>query len=408
MLPTEYLEKLIKDDKTFYLYSKRAIETRGKVLLSVFKSEFEDFNNYFAVKATPNPHILKIMLDLGMGLDCSSNSELKLADTLKVPGDKIIFTSNYTSKEDLLLARKMNVMINLDDVSLVDDLRDICFNNKLSFPEYLFFRVNPGIGKTSSETKSNILGGPTAKFGIEPSKLPFVIQQAKLYGMKNFGIHVMTGSNILDEEYFYELTGTITKIIKEYKLEPTILNLGGGLGIPYHTDQKQINLGKVVDNIKKGLGDLKIKIIMENGRYLTGPAGFLFTQVQVIKESFGKKYLGVHACMSNLMRPGMYGAYHDIINYTKNTEEFKDIKLEEYQVVGNLCENNDWFGKNRILPKTNVGDILVIFDVGAHGHCMGFQYNGKLRSSEYLMNETGIKQIRRKETFDDYINTILF
>lgn len=403
MLPVDYIKKLCDKEKTFYLYSKRIIETRSKILLSIFKSEFPDFNNFYAVKALPNPHILKIMVDLGMGLDCSSSSELKIAEMLKVPSDKIIMTSNYTSKEDLILARKMNVMINLDDSSLVKDLKDVCDENKLSFPEYLFFRVNPGIGKTNSETKSNVLGGPNAKFGIEPSKILSSIEEAKRYGMKNYGIHVMTGSNVLDESYFLELTKTIVGIIKENNLEPTQLNLGGGIGIPYNTNQKEINLGKIVDNIKEGLGDLKVRVIMENGRYLTGPAGFLFTKVQVIKEAFGKKYLGVNACMSNLMRPGMYNAYHNITNFTNTDESEKEM----YQIVGNLCENNDWFGRDRELVKTKVGDILVICDVGAHSHSMGFQYNGKLRSGEYLMDDKGVRMIRRKENIDDYLSTIV-
>lgn len=404
MFPIQYIEEIANKDKTFYLYSKKIIETRSKIMLSIFKNTFPEFNNFFAVKATPNPHILKLMLDLGMGLDCSSNVELEIAKKLKVPSDKIIFTSNYTSNEDLLKALKMKVMINLDDSSLVKNLNQVCDENKLNFPEFLFFRVNPGIGKTNSTTKSNILGGANAKFGIEPNKLTDTIVEAKKYGLKSYGIHVMTGSNVTDDKYFLELTQTIVKIIKDLNLEPTYLNLGGGLGIPYQENEKDINLGKVVDNIKKGLNNLKVKLIMENGRYLTGPAGFLFTKVQVIKELFDKKYLGVNACMSNLMRPGMYGSYHQIINFSnvdENTEE------ENYQIVGNLCENNDWFGKDRLLPKTNVDDILVITDVGAHGHSMGFQYNGKLRCGEYLMDNRGVKMIRRKEIFSDYFNTVI-
>lgn len=223
--------------------------------------------------------------------------------------------------------------------------------------------------------------------------------------MKSYGIHVMTGSNIINEDYFLQLTETIVKIINDLKLKPLYLNLGGGLGIPYKENENNINLNKVVNNIKKGLGNLKIKIIMENGRYITGPSGFLFTKVEVIKESFGKKYLGVNACMSNLMRPGMYGAYHQIINFSYNDKN--DSNENKYQIVGNLCENNDWFGKDRFLPKTIVDDILVIMDVGAHGHSMGFQYNGKLRSAEYLMNSNGIKLIRRKENINDYLETII-
>ena len=405
MFSDSIINKIADEEKTFYLYSRHIIETRSKILLSIFKTEFPDFVNYFAVKALPNPHILKILLDLGMGLDCSSESELLIAKSLDVPSEKIIFTSNYTSKEDLLLARKMNVMINLDDYSLIDDLKDVCDENGLDFPEFMFFRVNPGIGKTDSETKSNVLGGPDAKFGIEPSKIKLSIEKAKEYGMKEYGIHVMTGSNVLEPEYFYELSRTIKNIIVDNKLKPKVLNLGGGLGIPYTKDKKDLHLGKVVEHIKLGLEDLDVKVVMENGRYITGPAGFLFTKVQVIKEAFGKKYLGVNACMSNLMRPGMYGAHHDILNYSASEEDLE--KMETYQIVGNLCENNDWFGKDRNLARTKVGDILIIADAGAHSHSMGFQYNGKLRCAEYLMEKDKVRVIRRKEKYEDYMRTVI-
>jgi len=405
MFSDSIINKIADEEKTFYLYSHRVIETRSKILLSIFKTEFPGFVNYFAVKALPNPHILKILLDLGMGLDCSSESELLIAKSLDVPSEKIIFTSNYTSKEDLLLARKMNVMINLDDYSLIEDLKEVCEDNGLDFPEFMFFRVNPGIGKTDSETKSNVLGGPNAKFGIEPSKIKLSIEKATEYGMKEYGIHVMTGSNVLDPEYFYELSRTIKNIIVDNKLKPKVLNLGGGLGIPYTKDKKDLHLGKVVENIKLGLEDLDVKVVMENGRYITGPAGFLFTKVQVIKEAFGKKYLGVNACMSNLMRPGMYGAHHDILNYSAGEEDLE--KMETYQIVGNLCENNDWFGKDRDLARTKVGDILIIADAGAHSHSMGFQYNGKLRCAEYLMEKDKVRVIRRKEEYDDYMRTVI-
>lgn len=405
MFSDSIINKIADEEKTFYLYSRHVIEIRSKILLSIFKTEFPDFMNYFAVKALPNPHILKILLDLGMGLDCSSESELLIAKSLDVPSEKIIFTSNYTSKEDLLLARNMNVMINLDDYSLIEDLKEVCEDNDLDFPEFMFFRVNPGIGKTDSETKSNVLGGPNAKFGIEPSKIKLSVEKATEYGMKEYGIHVMTGSNVLDPEYFYELSRTIKNIIVDNKLKPKILNLGGGLGIPYTKDKKDLHLGKVVDNIKLGLEDLDVKVVMENGRYITGPAGFLFTKVQVIKEAFGKKYLGVNACMSNLMRPGMYGAHHDILNYSANEEDLE--KMETYQIVGNLCENNDWFGKDRDLARTKVGDILIIGDAGAHSHSMGFQYNGKLRCAEYLMEKDKVRVIRRKEKYEDYMRTVI-
>lgn len=398
----DIINEIANREKTFYLYSKRTIQVRSKVLLSIFKSSFTNFQNYYAVKALPNPNILKIILDEGMGLDCSSKTELLIAKQLNVESNKIIFTSNYTSYDDLKLALEMGVIINLDDYSLINDLKKVCDENNLSFPEFLYFRLNPGIGKTSSETKSNILGGPNAKFGIPENKILDSIKLAKSYGMKQYGIHCMTGSNILDENYFYQLTFTLKNIIITNNLKPIVLNLGGGLGIPYNPNDKPLNISNVVDKIKEGLGDYEIDIVMENGRYITGPAGFLFTKVQVIKEAYGKKYLGVNACMSNLMRPGMYGSYHNITNFTNQSGE-----EETYQIVGNLCENNDWFGKNRLLYKTKVGDILVMENCGAHSHSMGFQYNGKLRCAEYIMDQNGVTKIRRNETIDDYLSTVI-
>jgi len=411
MFSDKMIQTLITKEKTFYMYSKSLIETRCKNLLDSFKYHFQKFNNFYAIKANPNPHLIKIILKSGMGLDCSSLIELEIAKKLLSREEmktKVIYTSNYTSHEELKKCLDYQVKINIDDITIIDDLNEVCIKNEKQFPKFLYLRVNPGIGKTNSETKSNILGGPDAKFGIPYPKLKNAIEKAKKYGTKHFGLHCMTGSNVLEEDYFVSLVSKLADITQETK-EPFIeYNLGGGLGIPYNEDKdKEINLQSLTLKIKETSEKLKLNenhkfnLVMENGRYLMGPTGFLFTEVQVIKEAFDKKYIGVNACMSNLMRPGMYQAYHKIINYSSISRN-----QYIYQIVGNLCENNDWFGRDRLLPETVPQDVMCILDVGAHGHSMGFQYNGKLRCAEYLMDKEKIIEIRRKETIDDYLATV--
>lgn len=268
------------------------------------------------------------------------------------------------------------------------------------------------MGRSDSTTQSNVLGGPSAKFGIPAEQLRGAILEASSYGCKRFGIHAMTGSNILKEEYFPELLRCLGSIVARVGIKFESLNLGGGLGIPYSPTDSEIDLVSLVNNLHSvmetefaSLGSYP-HVCMENGRYVTGPAGSLLTRVQVVKTAFGEKFVGVNACMSNLMRPGMYSAYHEITNLSRVPASYEQ---EEVNVVGNLCENNDWFARKRAIGRCDVGNLLMIKDVGAHGHSMGFQYNGKLRSAEYLLRDTTpstIKQIRRKETFEDYVATI--
>jgi diaminopimelate decarboxylase len=411
MLSDKLLQDLIFKEKTFYLYSKSMIEERCKNLLETFRAQFPNFNNYYAVKANSNPHLLKILLNNGMNFDCSSLVELEIVKSILTEEEmktRVIYTSNYTSREELEKCLEYQVKINLDDISLILVLYEICQEKSKTFPEFLYLRVNPGIGKTNSETKSNILGGSDAKFGIPFTDLNHAIIKAKHYGTKSFGLHCMTGSNILEEDYFVQLVLKLAEITQQTQ-EPFVeYNLGGGLGIPYKEEEEEINLLSLVSKIKITSEKLKLNdlhnfnLVMENGRYLMGPCGFLFSEVQVIKEAFGKKFIGINACMSNLMRPGMYNAYHKIINYSSI-----DRNEETYQIVGNLCENNDWFGRDRKLPGTLPEDVICILDVGAHGYSMGFQYNGKLRCSEYLMDQEKMIKIRRKETLEDYLSTIV-
>jgi diaminopimelate decarboxylase len=401
----ELLTEIIEKYQTpLQLYDEKAIKQNAIDFLDKF-SILPNFKQYFAVKALPNPHILKLLTNLGMGLDCSSICELKLAELIGCKKN-IMFTSNYTSIEDLKIALDMNVIINLDDISLIKPLYNI--NNKM--PEILFFRINPGIGKTDSETKSNILAGPDAKFGLDENNIIKAYTKAFKLGVKEFGIHVMTGSNVLNIEYWKELVDKIFLIINQLKENNIVINyvnLGGGIGINYYTGE-QINIELLANNINNKIIENCIKynltipsIAMENGRFITGPYGYLIAKCNVVKKLYGKTYYGLDACMSNLMRPGMYGSYHHISILNKN--ENKEIA----NVVGTLCENNDWFAKDRLLPKAEIGDYFVIHDTGAHSHSMGFQYNGKLRAPEILINNDGeYKIIRRRETFNDYISSV--
>ena len=403
----ELLTEIIEKYQTpLQLYDEKAIKENAIHFLEKF-SILPNFKQYFAVKALPNPHILKLLTDLGMGLDCSSICELKLAELIGCKKN-IMFTSNYTSVEDLKIALDMNVIINLDDITLIEPLYNI--NNKM--PDTLFFRINPGIGKTDSETKSNILAGPDAKFGLDENNIIKAYTKAFKLGVKEFGIHVMTGSNVLNIEYWEELVDKIFLIInqlKENNIKINHINLGGGIGINYYTGEK-INVELLANNINNKIIENYTKynltvpsIAMENGRFITGPYGYLIAKCNVVKKLYGKTYYGLDACMSNLMRPGMYGSYHHISILNKNENE------EIANVVGTLCENNDWFAKDRLLPKAEIDDYFVIHDTGAHSHSMGFQYNGKLRAPEILINNANDKYtiIRRRETFDDYISSVI-
>ena len=387
-----------KYDTPLQLYDEKMIRENVRELIKTFSEKFF-FKQFFAVKALPNPVILKILLEEGCGLDCSSTSELYIAEKLGVSGENIMFTSNYTSKNDLKKALDINCIINLDDLSLVHDLNDVASQ----FPKLISFRLNPGIGKTHSETSSNILGGPKAKFGISVDNILEAYKYAKKYGAERFGIHMMTGSCILNNEYWKEtitiLINTIKKIEKELEINFEFINIGGGLGIPYKPEESRININQLTDIIYQTFIENKYlpnNLYMENGRYITGPYGWLISKCHVIKESFGQTYYGLDSCMANLMRPGMYKAYHHIsIPDKKNNEK------HYANIVGTLCENNDWFAKNRLISKAEVGDIFVIHDTGAHSHSMGFQYNGKLRAPEVLFtSENNFKLIRNRETIE--------
>jgi diaminopimelate decarboxylase len=393
------------------IYDSHNMELNAINFIETFKKHLPGFKQFFAVKALPNPNILKLLVDLGMGLDCSSLSELKLAEMIGVTGESIMFTSNFTSNEDLKAALKQNVIINLDDYNLINNLYQI--ENKLPFK--LFFRFNPGIGRTDSETKSNILGGSNAKFGMDFDTICLACKTALELGTQELGIHMMTGSNVTLNEYWDDLIDKLFELLIELNNQNIIIkyiNLGGGIGIDYKT-----GISIDIDNLAQRIGN-KIKnnslkynlvipdVYMENGRFITGPYGYLLAKCNSVKQLYNKTFYGLDACMSNLMRPGMYNSYHHITILDKENNE----NLKEANVVGTLCENNDWFAKNRLLPEASPNDIFIIWDTGAHSHSMGFQYNGKLRAPEVLINISNntFKLIRRRETFDDYIATVIY
>jgi diaminopimelate decarboxylase len=412
-LSNESLQKIIDIEGTpLQIYDRELIVENLKEFLNKMSSNFPGFRQYFAVKALPNPHILKLLINNGCYLDCSSLTELKIAEDLGLSGEKIMFTSNYTSKEDLQFAKSLNCIINLDDISLIDDLASLG-----NMPELLSLRLNPGIGKTNSETKSNILGGEKSKFGISPLQILEAYSKAKNLGVKRFGLHVMTGSNVLDLSYWNELVeiiySTIVTVSNYLDINFEFINIGGGIGIPYKEDNLKVDIESFSKNLRTSINTQlnkykinDIRIYMENGRYITGPYGWLISKCNVIKKNIRENdiqtFYGLDACMANLMRPGMYGAYHYITISGKENEN--KIKAN---VVGTLCENNDWFAIDRELPEAKKGDLFIIHDTGAHSHSMGFQYNGKLRAPEILLTNNKYILIRRRETINDYLATIV-
>lgn len=410
-----------------YVYDEVQIRNNAKLFMETFKKYMPKFKQYFAVKATPNKHIMDILCEEGMGFDCSSLSEITLVGQLNRPTE-IIYSSNYTSVDDceeLLCSiyegiidcdhdEEIKIIINLDDIDCLENLIEASLNTKLPLPDTISFRLNPLMGTTNSETQSNILGGQDSKFGIPTNKIIEAYARAITVGFKKFGIHVMTGSCVLDVNYFKELVDVVfdvvNKIHSTLSIDFDFVDLGGGIGIPYKPEQEPINLDslaktiseQVQHNIKLYNLPFEPTIAMENGRFITGPFGWLVTQCKSIKNGFNDvKFYGLNASMANLMRPGMYGAYHHIYVPRLDEDENERNIREECNVVGSLCENNDWFAKNRSLPKNiKKNDVFVICDTGAHGFSMGFQYNGKTRSAEWLYNSEidKFKIIRCKET----------
>lgn len=390
----------------FHIYDEAAIRKNAQRLNAAFNWA-PGFKEFFAVKATPNPHLLKILHAEEFGADCSSLAELVLSEKVGITGESIMFTSNNTSAEEFQKACELGAIINLDDITHLDFL-----DEHAGLPELICFRYNPGPLREGNV----IIGNPEeAKYGFTREQLFEGYQQAKEKGIKRFGLHTMVASNELDRSFFVEtarmLFELVIEISEQLDIQLEFVNVGGGLGIPYRPEEEEVDLeslGKEVQAVyEEMISSTKLdplNLFMENGRCITGPYGYLVTEVRHTKKIY-RDYIGVDACMSNLMRPGMYGAYHHITALGKEDAPRETI----VDVVGSLCENNDKFAIQRDLPEIEIGDILVIHDSGAHGHSMGFQYNGKVRSAELLLQPDGtVRQIRRAETLDDYFSTLDF
>jgi diaminopimelate decarboxylase len=390
----------------FHLYDEAAIRANARRLLAAFAG-VDGFREFFAVKALPNPFILSILRDEGFGADCSSLPELLLAERTGILGEKIMFTSNDTPDQEFVKAKALGAIVNLDDLSHLPFLQQTA-----GLPELICFRYNPGPLKTGNA----IIGHPEeAKYGLTREQLFAGYRQAQEKGVKRFGLHTMVASNELDPQYFVDtailLFDLVAEIHKTLGIRFEFVNIGGGIGIPYRPEQEAVPYERVAAGIRdayqerivaKGLAPLRL--YMECGRVITGPYGYLVSRVRHLKHIY-KDYVGLDACMANLMRPGMYGAYHHITVVGK-ADRPHDRK---YDVTGSLCENNDKFAVDRMLPEVVPGDLVVIHDTGAHGHAMGFNYNGKLRSAELLLRESGeVVQIRRAETVEDHFATLDF
>lgn len=390
----------------FHLYDEAGIRHAMQRMRAAF-AWAPDFRNYFAVKALPNPAILQIILSEGGGLDCSSFTELYMAAQLGARGDDIMFTSNDTPLDEYRMALKLGAHINFDDIGHVAWLQ----SQQVRLPELVSFRFNPGAAREGNA----IIGRPAeAKFGVTRDQLSQGYAQARAMGATRFGLHTMVASNERNAAYFVATAEMLCEVAHEVHMRTGIefeyINLGGGIGIPYHPDDEPVDLEQVSAGVERAFqrhivatGMRPPRIVMECGRVITGPYGVLVTQVRHAKTTY-RNYIGVDASMADLMRPGMYGAYHHISVLGK----LDHPATETYDVVGSLCENNDKFSINRQLPPLDAGDIVVIHDTGAHGRAMGFNYNGKLRCGEVLHTRDGqLHLIRRAETIDDYMATFV-
>lgn len=402
------LETIIKNYPTpFHIYDEQAIRENARNLLAAF-SWAPGFKEYFAVKATPNPHILKILKEEGIGADCSSLAELILSEQAGIVGENIIFSSNDTPAEDYQAAKKLGAIINLDDISHIDYLE-----KHVGIPEIISFRYNPG---PLLQGGNDIIGYPEdAKYGLTRGQIieAYKIMHGK--GVKRFGLHTMVISNELNPDSFVGtavmMFDLVLEIYQTLGIRIEMIDLGGGIGIPYKPEQQAVDLDIVSQGIRTAYeekimanGLHPLKITMECGRMITGPYGYLVSTVLHKKEIY-KNYVGLDSCMANLMRPALYGSYHHMTVMGKDTLPLDHV----YDVTGSLCENNDKFAIDRSLPQIDIGDVIVMHDAGAHGHAMGFNYNGKLRSAELLLQSDGsVAMIRRAETLADYFATLNF
>jgi len=406
-LSKERLEELAAAYPTpFYLYDETAMRANARRLTKAF-SVFPSYKEHFAVKALPNPYILKILADEGFGADCASAPEVVLAVKAGMKGEDLMFTSNETPASEYREALDNGAVVNLDDISHIEFLEKTC-----GIPELVSCRYNPGPLKEGNA----IIGKPEeAKYGFTRDQIFEGYALLRKKGAKRFGLHAMVASNELSADYHVETAKILFELAVDLKARLGIriefVNVGGGAGIPYRPEQEALDYDYIARGMKKaydaivvpaGLDPMGLR--MEWARIITGPYGWLVTRA-IHEKHIYREYIGLDACMADLMRPGMYGAYHHITIAGKEAAP----STQTYDVVGSLCENNDKFAIQRKLPPIAMGDFVLIHDAGAHGRAMGFNYNGKLRCGELLLRPDGtVLQIRRKETVDDYFATLDF
>ena len=400
------IEEIAKTYPTpFHIYDEKGIRENARRLQKAFAWN-KGFKEYFAVKATPNPYIMQILREEGCGVDCSSLTELMLSDAVGFSGSEIMFSSNVTPAEDFRLARRLNAIINFDDLTLIDFYAGIA-----PFADTMCCRYNPGGDFTLNNA---IMDTPRdAKYGMTKEQMKEAFRKLKAYGVKHFGIHAFLASNTTDNGYYPKLAEILFRLAVELHEETgahiAFVNLSGGVGIAYSPDQPENDIFVIGEGVRKayenilvpaGMGD--VAIFTELGRFMLAPYGHLVAKV-LHEKHIWKEYVGLDAGAANLMRPAMYKAYHHITVLGKENEPCD----HKYDVTGGLCENNDKFAVDRMLPKVDIGDYVVIHDTGAHGFSMGYNYNGKLRSAELLLREDGsVKLIRRAETPADYFATL--
>ncbi|HEX3016990.1 MAG TPA: diaminopimelate decarboxylase [Caproicibacter sp.] len=404
----EQLKEIVKKYPTpFHLYDEKGIRENAEKVKKAFAWN-KGYREYFAVKATPNPYLLQIMKNEGFGVDCSSLTELMLSDAAGFDGKHIMFSSNETPDADFQLARKLGAIINLDDFTHIDILDKLC-----GIPETICCRYNPG---GVFQASNQIMDNPgDSKYGFTREQITEGFKRLQQLGAKHFGIHAFLASNTTGNEYYPVLAKQLFQLAVDLHRKTgahiAFVNLSGGVGVAYRPDQTQADILKVGELVKEayeeilvpeGMGD--VALFTEMGRFMMGPYGCLVATA-IREKHIYKEYIGLDACAANLMRPAMYGAYHHITVSGK-----EDMPCDHlYDVVGGLCENNDKFAIDRMLPKIDIGDLIIIHDAGAHGHSMGYNYNGKLRSAEVLLKEDGTTQlIRRAETPADYFATLDF
>ena len=398
----------------FHLYDEKGIRENARALKAAFAWN-PGYREYFAVKATPTPGILKILHEEGCGCDCSSDAELLMAQRCGIVGEEIMYSSNNTPVSEFALAHQLGAIINLDDITLIDHLEQAVGG----VPEKVSCRFNPGgtftLGEETHEGFQVMDNPGDAKYGMTREQIADAFRILKSKGAKEFGIHAFLASNTLSNDYYPALARILFKLAVELQQETgchiTFINLSGGVGVPYRPEQTANDIAVIGEGVRKayeeiltpaGMGD--VALCTELGRFMLAPYGHLVTRATHEKHIY-KEYIGVDACACNLMRPAMYGAYHHITVMGKENAPCDHM----YDVVGSLCENNDKFAVDRALPKIDMGDLLVIHDAGAHGHAMGYNYNGKLRSAELLLKEDGeVELLRRAETLEDYFATVVW